>query len=150
MPATKVLQAQIAGFVADTEAILGSVAAPLKVGLYRGNITPDGDTTVDDVDPVVDASDVILISVPDAPHIDYMDAKTGAFKIKLVEPAGGWIFNTPDFVPNNGTIRGFFIINAVGAMLYCRNFDEPLEIEAGGGAINLEEVTLEFLTGMFV
>jgi hypothetical protein len=149
MPATTQFMQELTESIKANTTLFGGVATELKVGLYINVLNPGPQTTLDDLVVVVDAVDAVFVTCVAAPQVAYFDELAQTWRIKLKEPTGGFIFPTANFVPNNGVVRGFYIINNAANLLYARNFPEPIELIDGFGSINLREVEFEFAANPF-
>jgi hypothetical protein len=128
---------------ADTTT-LSQAANALQVHLAINNFAPGLDLLLASLTeatfPGYGAKNVGLNTQP-----VFYDAETGLLTIKLIEPAGGWLWQSTGVPAAAETIYGCYLTDNAGAILYgSQLLETPVTIDNTGQGIQIDNIDFVF------
>ena len=116
------------------------------VRLISAPFTENEDLVVGDL-TFADFDGSTAIDQPVGPAQVGIDPQSGEQRITVTEPEGGWRFVTTGVTNLPQTIYGYALLTAASAALVgVHAFAEPIDLTAVTQEINLDKVTLTFVT----
>jgi hypothetical protein len=145
MQLTRAVWEQIANLLAADVATLAAALAN-KVKLAKANFTPSLDLGLAALTEATFPG-YLALNAGTGPQLVYYDVATGLLTIELLEPAGGFHWESTAPPAPAETIYGVYVTDNAGAVLLGEvKFVTPLTINAANQGIDVANLQLKFAT----
>lgn len=141
-PMNNILDALMNRLASDVATLAAATAN--KVALAQNSFTPSPARVLADF-TVANFTGYAALSAGTGTQQTFVDAASGLRTIQLLEPAGGWHWQTTGTANLPQTIYGYFVTDNAAAVLYgCALLQAPVTLTASGQAVDTGNIRLTF------
>lgn len=148
MTPTNVLLDRIADQIRTDVLALAPAVLPCRVHLSKSPFTPSAILTPASFTEADFGGYVVLVQVV-GPQQSFLDPASGTRIIQLVEPAGGWHWQTTTLVLLPQTIHGFFVTDTSNLILWgSQLFPAPILLTSVGHNVDIGQIRVSIPPGV--
>jgi len=142
---TNTILDRLATLLATDATTLAHATLAVHVHLFVNTATPGPGSVVGDfTEATFDGYAPLDADV--GPQQEFVDPITGNRVVQLIEPLGGWHWETTGVTDLPQTVYGFFVTDNADTVLYgAARLDDPFPLTASGQAVDVDQVRFDFV-----